>query len=158
MDYTYSNVRNPRWQNKAQTKLHMEVDWDHLDDEEFHPCSMIDLNGVEGEEHLADLWNRALVGDFGDIQEYETPPNYTIEETLNFLDIRTIRNKLLLQSDIAITNDRWEDMTPEKRQEWKVYRQALRDVPQNWTMEATYDDDEEVYKLPAEYTFPRAPS
>ena len=154
---TYTFARNPKWQNKAKTKIYIEVDWDHLDDEVYSPCSMIDLNGVEGEEHLADLWNRTLAGDFGPIQEYERPADYTSEETLNVFGIRGMRDRLLTQSDIAITNDRWEDMTPEKRQEWKTYRQALRDLPQSWTMTASYDDDEEVYKLPGEYTFPRAP-
>ena len=154
---TYTSARNPKWQNRARTKIHIEVDWDHLDDEVYSPCSMIDLNGVEGEEHLADLWNRTLAGDFGPIQEYQTPPDYTKEETLNFLEVRSVRNRLLEQSDIAITPDRWEDMTPEKKQEWKTYRQALRDVPQNFTMVGSYDDDEELYKLPAPFTFPRAP-
>ena len=134
MDYTYSKVRNLVWQNKAKTKLQMEVDWDHLDDEEWHPCSTIDLNGVEGEEHLADLWNRAMDGDFGKIKDYKRPRDLTVSETMDLAEIRSLRNRLLTQSDYAISPDKWEDMTPEKKKEWKDYRQELRDVPQNWTM------------------------
>ena len=157
MMLTYSDAINPKWQNRAKTTIHIEVDWDHLDDEVYSPCSMIDLNGVEGEEHLADLWNRTLAGDFGPIQEYETPADYTPEETVIAFGIRNMRNDLLMQSDYAVANDRWHTMSEEDRQAWTEYRQALRDIPQNWTMTASYDDNEEVWKLPGEYTFPRAP-
>jgi len=157
MDITYASARNPIWVNKAKTKMDIEVDWNHLDDEVYSPCGIWDSNGQEGEEHIADLWNRALAGDFGPIQEYETPADYTPEETVSAFGIRDIRNGLLMQSDYAVANDRWHTMSEEDRQAWTEYRQALRDLPQNWTMTASYDDDEEVWKLPGEYTFPRAP-
>ena len=44
------------------------------------------------------------------------------------VEVRMIRNQLLLDSDIAVVVDRWESYTEEKKQEWKVYRQALRDI------------------------------
>ena len=157
MQFTYSAAKDPMWLNKAKTRMVIWVDWDHIPEDTFSPCGIEDLNGVEGEEHLADLWNRALAGDFGEVPEYETPADLTLDETLNYFEIRNVRNKLLMASDIAIAPDKWEDMTPEKRQEWKAYRQSLRDVPQNWTMAASYDDDEEKYRIASEYTFPKAP-
>lgn len=43
--------------------------------------------------------------------------------------IRSIRNNLLLESDIYVLPDRWSSMTSEKQEEWSLYRQALRDIP-----------------------------
>lgn len=157
MKYTYSDAKNPMWMNKAKTRMDIEVDWDHIPEDTYSPCGICDLNGVAGEEHLAHLWNRALAGDFGPIKEYERPADLTTEETINFAEVRSLRNRLLAASDYAIAPDKWEDMSAEEKKAWKDYRQALKDVPQNWTMTASYDDDEEVYKLPEEYTFPRAP-
>lgn len=157
MYYTYAAAKDPAWQNKAKTKMTIWVDWDHIPEDDFSPCGIVDLNGVEGEEHLADLWNRANAGDFGDIAEYETPADLTTDETCNYFDIRGIRDRLLIQSDLAIASDKWEDYTDSEKQAWKTYRQALRDVPQNFTMQGYYDDDEEAYKLPSEYSFPSAP-
>lgn len=45
-----------------------------------------------------------------------------------FSEIRVIRNELLLESDIAVVVDKWESYTNEKKNEWKVYRQELRDI------------------------------
>lgn len=157
MDYTYAAAKDPAWQNRAMTKMAIWVDWNHIPEDTFSPCGIEDLNGVEGEEHLADLWNRALAGEFGDIAPYETPADLTVDETCNYFNIRAIRNRLLVLSDYAISNDKWWQMTDEEKQAWTVYRQALRDVPQNFTMVGTYDDDAEAYRLPSEYSFPEAP-
>lgn len=44
--------------------------------------------------------------------------------------IRIKRDELLDQSDIKYCNaEKWESMTPEKKQEWKAYKQALKDFP-----------------------------
>lgn len=43
-------------------------------------------------------------------------------------EVRNTRNQLLLDSDIHVMVDRWELYTDEKKQEWKTYRQALRDI------------------------------
>lgn len=44
--------------------------------------------------------------------------------------LRALRNKLLAQSDFRFLKD-YTFATPEKEQEWRDYRQALRDLPQN---------------------------
>ena len=157
MEFTYAAAKDPVWQNKAKTKITLWVDWNHIHEETFSPCGIMDLNGVTGEEHLADLWNRAIAGDFGPIAAYETPEKLTTDITCDFFDIRLQRDELLKQSDYAIANDKWEDYTDEQKQAWKDYRKALRDVPQNFTLQGYYDDDEECWMLPAGHTFPVAP-
>ena len=46
-------------------------------------------------------------------------------------DVRPKRNELLVESDIAITMDRWDGMSDAKKTEWTTYRQTLRDLPEN---------------------------
>lgn len=44
--------------------------------------------------------------------------------------IRPSRNELLNKSDITYCNaDKWELMTEEQKATWRVYKQALRDLP-----------------------------
>lgn len=50
------------------------------------------------------------------------PNHYTAEQI-----VRSIRNKLLQESDWAVLPD-----VPTDKAEWETYRQELRDVPQNW--------------------------
>lgn len=45
--------------------------------------------------------------------------------------LRSKRNKLLQETDWTINND--SPLSQEKIEEWKVYRQALRDLPANTT-------------------------
>ena len=153
----YTDAKNPKWANVAHTVFEIQVDWDHVPEEVYSPCAVWDANGQEGEEHISDLWDRAMSGDFGEIEEFVVPDPLTEVETMRMMNVYETRNNLLLDSDIAITNDRWETMTPEKRQEWADYRQALRDIPQNWTMRAFYDTEIDQYRMPGSYTFPRAP-
>ena len=47
------------------------------------------------------------------------------------IKIREVRNKLLNESDIEVTIDKWENYTQEKKDSWKEYRQLLRDFPQS---------------------------
>jgi len=56
--------------------------------------------------------------------------------------MRGIRNSLLLESDLYALNDRWNSFTEEQQEELTIYRQALRDLPDNigaiediWDME-----------------------
>ena len=154
---TYTDARNPKWANAANTVIEIEVDWDHVPEEVYSPCALWDANGQPGEEHIAGLWNSALSGDFGEVAAFEVPADLTEQETMRHFGIYEIRSNLLLDSDIAILPDRWEIMTPEQRQAWTDYRQALRDVPQNWTMVASYDTETDQFRLPGSYSFPRAP-
>ena len=58
--------------------------------------------------------------------------NKTQEEidTEKFAEIREYRNQKLNVSDNYVMSDRWDQYTEEKRSEWRIYRQTLRDLPQ----------------------------
>lgn len=56
--------------------------------------------------------------------------------------LRNIRNKLLLKSDWTQTADC--SLSDEKKAEWAVYRNALRDLPQNFV-----DERDEGFSFPA---------
>lgn len=65
-------------------------------------------------------------------QEGNTPdPEFTPEElsARELADIRAIRTPLLQESDHLVSADLWEDLTTKERQDIKAYRQALRDLP-----------------------------
>ena len=46
---------------------------------------------------------------------------------------RSIRDEYLVTSDLNVLPDRWAAMSAEKQAEWSTYRQALRDIPSNFT-------------------------
>ena len=67
------------------------------------------------------------------IEEYIADPNSVSAEVKGALDavapwlLRKKRDQLLVESDIKVLPD--SPMTDSKRNEWKTYRQALRDLP-----------------------------
>jgi hypothetical protein len=77
-----------------------------------------------------DTWNSIEV-----VEGYTKPPKEEFEAKLQELidaqplkKLRTKRNTLLAQTDYVATID-YPHATPEKKQEWLDYRQALRDLP-----------------------------
>lgn len=65
------------------------------------------------------------------LDENITLPTYEeFEREQKFKTLRDIRNGLISMSDKFVIPD-WPHPTPEKRQEWIDYRQALRDLPPN---------------------------
>jgi hypothetical protein len=46
--------------------------------------------------------------------------------------VRSQRDELLKQSDVLVLIDRWEILSAERQDEIRAYRQALRDVPNNF--------------------------
>ena len=67
------------------------------------------------------------------IEQYIADPNSVSADVKGALDaivpwlLRKKRDQLLLESDIKVLPD--SPMTDSKRDEWKTYRQALRDLP-----------------------------
>jgi hypothetical protein len=59
----------------------------------------------------------------------------TVDESIilerSWVDLRDTRNKLLSNSDWIMLSD--NTLTEEQKNNWKAYRQALRDLPQNTT-------------------------
>lgn len=45
-------------------------------------------------------------------------------------EIRHRRDRFLQISDIYVMADRWDAYTSEERSQWTLYRQALRDLPE----------------------------
>ena len=67
------------------------------------------------------------------IKEYLADPNSVSADVKGALDavgpwlLRKKRDQLLAESDVKVLPD--SPMTDAKRNEWKTYRQALRDLP-----------------------------
>ncbi len=83
--------------------------------------------------------------------EYEKPPRDNFEEELQELlvkkrwkEFRKERNRRLAKTDYLFTSD-YPHPTPEKKQEWLEYRQALRDLPST-----TEDPANPVWPTPPE--------
>jgi hypothetical protein len=49
------------------------------------------------------------------------------------IEVREKRNALLAKSDVYVMSDRWETYTDEKKASLSLYRQKLRDVPQDFS-------------------------
>jgi hypothetical protein len=64
-------------------------------------------------------------------QEIEQENNEAKKNKWN--NIRDRRDTLLKESDTQILIDKWNNMDESKQQEWIIYRQALRDLPQIYT-------------------------
>ena len=87
---------------------------------------------VDGEEDNDGFICQAVKHDYisGNFTEINECPDWKIqlEKEVLSLDVRLERNKLLSDTDHLIQSD--YPISDEKKQEIKVYRQALRDIPQ----------------------------
>ena len=63
---------------------------------------------------------------------------WTFDAQVFLRDLRATRGTLLLSSDWTQVND--SPLTDEKKLEWAVYREALRDVPENNTHVTSTDE------------------
>jgi hypothetical protein len=57
-------------------------------------------------------------------------PKTKEDDQEKFIEVRQTRVVLLDVSDIYVVSDRWDQYTEEKKSEWRIYRQTLRDLPQ----------------------------
>lgn len=67
-----------------------------------------------------------------DKTEQEIEEETARELEMGWYQVRNQRDEKLKQSDLFVLIDKWELLTEERKQEIRVYRQALRDVPQNF--------------------------
>ena len=118
----YSDVA---WCDSKHLLLGMNI---HLSDNSIIPYAY----RVDGEEDNDGFICQAvkhyyISGNFTEIHEC---PDWKIqlEKEVLSLDVRLERNKLLSNTDHLIQSD--YPISDEKKQEIKVYRQALRDIPQ----------------------------
>jgi hypothetical protein len=117
---SYSGVRNPKWLNAAQTMLYCEVNFDHIDFEEWSPFAAVEAGDYN---HTHQIWAECVAGDYGPIADFEAPADITGSDAQAYL--RLERNRRLADCDWWANSDR--TMTAEQT----AYRQALRDLPAN---------------------------
>ncbi len=118
----YSDVA---WCDSKHLLLGMNI---HLSDNSIIPYAY----RVDGEEDNDGFICQAVKHDYisGNFTEINECPDWKIqlEKEVLSLDVRLERNKLLSDTDHLIQSD--YPISDEKKQEIKVYRQALRDIPQ----------------------------
>lgn len=118
----YSDVA---WCDSKHLLLGMNI---HLSDNSTIPYAY----RIDGEEDNDGFICQAVKHDYisGNFTEINECPDWKIqlEKEVLSLDARLERNKLLSDTDHLIQAD--YPISDEKKQEIKVYRQALRDIPQ----------------------------
>lgn len=118
----YSDVS---WCDSKHLLLGMNV---HLSDNSIIPYAY----RIDGEEDNDGFICQAVKHDYisGNFTEINECPDWRLqlEKEILSLDVRLERNKLLSDTDHLIQAD--YPISDEKKQEIKVYRQALRDIPQ----------------------------
>ena len=118
----YSDVA---WCDSKHLLLGMNI---HLSDNSIIPYAY----RVDGEEDNDGFICQAVKHDYisGNFTEINECPDWKLqlEKEVLSLDVRLERNKLLSDTDHLIQSD--YPISDEKKQEIKVYRQALRDIPQ----------------------------
>jgi|TARA_E500000318_G_C3554216_1_gene210314 hypothetical protein len=115
-----------------------------------------DENDVE--EMSVEIFSKAKKGDYGVVSDYQKPPKITGDEAISLL--RDMRNyKLESEIDPIVSNPlRWESLTEEKKEEWKVYRQSLLDITATYS-DAEFQFNEETQKYDCvNFSFPTKPT
>lgn len=109
------SAKNPSFARQDHSLIDLIVHFDELGEVPFTACAFdVMPYGIE-------LYNRALSGEFGQISSYKEPSQEDIA-----YQIREKRNALLIESDWTQLPDVPESI----KLKWSIYRQSLRDVPQ----------------------------
>ena len=74
-------------------------------------------------------WQEAITGDYSVVDGVHTYTKVDNSAEIAMIRLRSERNFLLRESDWTQFND--SPLTAEKKAEWALYRQALRDLTQN---------------------------
>lgn len=77
---------------------------------------------------------------------------------ISWIEIRDKRNRLLASSDWTVMPD--SPLSESKQNEWKTYRQNLRDLPNNLKTHSDYESEENtvVDDIWGDTTFPTKPT
>lgn len=119
----YTTVTDLKYANTAGTMINCRVNFETLGIIPF-TASANDLG------HSAEIYSKAISGEFGIIQAYESTTDSVTTPTQAEIQ-RQRRNALLQNLDLAISNPlRWASFNSETQSEYAIYRQALLDVPQ----------------------------
>jgi len=126
---TVNSARNPKWSDPTGYRIDLEVDFDELDEVYVPYTSVKQTPETPDYQYSHDLFQRAVDGEFGEVQPFEGFDNKTTQEAID--ELRLQRNEKLKETDYIETPSVWNSLTAEKQQEWANYRQALRDLPAN---------------------------
>jgi hypothetical protein len=119
MKTNYGNLSNPHtpvWANAEKTLVNMRVTIAGVSGEHDFTASPQD-----GEAHGRELYQDAIDGIFGAVQDYVLPPVAQIAALA-----RERRGTLITATDWTQN----ADIPQATKDKWAPYRQALRDVPQ----------------------------
>lgn len=125
--------------------------WKNVSNFYLLPDSMLKTYGwlplvIENENKPVFVSSSYIIEENG-VREVIVTRDKTVEEIeeeaakeleMQWHQIRNQRDELLKQSDLLVLIDKWETLTEERKEEIRVYRQALRDIPQ------TFQDPSEV--------------
>jgi hypothetical protein len=111
-------AKDPCWANAEHTMIDLTIKWVEIDEELPFTASPSDC-----EEHGCAIFAAAVAGEYGAVAEF-VPYVPTQEEKA--AAIRAERDALLAASDWT----QLPDVPEATRETYAVYRQALRDVPQ----------------------------
>lgn len=113
--------RNPKY--VLSNNLAIDVEINHAK-YGWIPTTLIE-NDPYTKFNSKELWDEITAGS---VTAYAAPSNSVL-----YADLRSTRNKLLLDSDWTQVGDLVSSgaMTSDKLTEWKTYRQSLRDLPAN---------------------------
>jgi len=121
-------AKNPTWADEAHTSINLTVYFTEIgQDIPFHATP------YDTEEHGRNIFEKAKNGEFGEIAEWIPP---TTEELAQ--QARQKRDALLQELDSIVGNPlRWASFSTEQQTVWATYRQALLDVPQQYSFPNT---------------------
>ena len=111
-------AKNPVWADAGHRMIDLTIKWVEIDEELPFTASPKDC-----EEHGRAIFAAAQAGEYGEVAEF-VPYVPTQEEKA--AAIRAERDALLTATDWT----QLPDVPVATREAWAVYRQALRDVPQ----------------------------
>jgi hypothetical protein len=123
----------------------LPVNWKNVSNFYALPESILKTYGwlpltVENENKPVFVSSSYIIEEDG-VREVIVTRDKTVEEIeeeaakdleMQWRQIRNQRDELLKQSDLLVLIDKWETLIEERKEEIRVYRQALRDIPQGF--------------------------
>ena len=123
----YGIVRTLKWADADHTKLECMITFPA-----FNAELPFTATATDSEAHGREIFERAVKGDFGTIEDHDEPVVET--ELVRNLDaeweaVRKKRNQLLKDSDFSQLLDVQESFTDDEKAAWRYYREMLRIIP-----------------------------
>lgn len=87
-EITYTDVRNPKYMDAENTFIQCEVNFDHIDDEEYSGFGCCSSETSPGEPYYVyEIFQKCIDGEFGEIEAYTEPssPEYNPDSGMDSL-------------------------------------------------------------------------